>query len=263
MGYRGVVVCIYAAFAFAEVVAGRFLQPRATSRDTVIELVSGLGLPLLVIPAVFTLSPLLVELALPGRAGALAHWPGWLMFAILLVADDFTQYLWHRASHAFPVLFRLHRAHHSGPYISVRTVYRNNLLYYAMMPGLWLSAALVHLGFVEVYYLYVVMKMAVITGAHSSVPWDAWIIRRPALAPVLWVLERVISTPCTHAAHHGEHADDPATHYRGNYGNFLFLWDVLLRTAKITRRRPRSFGLENTTPAPIYEELLWPLLWRR
>ena len=34
------------------------------------------------------------------------------------------------------------------------------------------------------------------------------------------------------------------THYRGNYGNFLFLWDVMFGTAKITRRRPDTFGVE-------------------
>jgi len=67
-----------------------------------------------------------------------------------------------------------------------------------------------------------------------------------------------ISTPCTHAAHHGKHAADGVTHYAGNYGNFLFLWDVLLRTAKITGRRPTRFGLENVEPATWQQELLWP-----
>ena len=182
-----------------------------------------------------------------------------MMFGILLVADDFTQYLWHRASHQFPFMFGLHRAHHSAEYMSVRIVYRNNLAYYAMMPGLWLSAGLVHMGFAEVYYVYAILKMAVVTSAHSSVPWDAWLMQRPKLAPVLWVLERVISTPCTHAAHHGKHQADPATHYAGNYGNFLFLWDVVLGTAKITRRRPAAYGLEKIAPATWFEELVWPV----
>ena len=41
----------------------------------------------------------------------------------------------------------------------------------------------------------------------------------------MWVVERVISTPATHAAHHGFSESDGVTHYHGNFGNFLFLWE--------------------------------------
>ena len=75
---------------------------------------------------------------------------------------------------------------------------------------------------------------------------------------MLWVIERVVSTPTTHAAHHGRHAEDPGTHYRGNYGNLLFLWDVIFGTARITRRRPSAFGLENIAESTWYEELVRP-----
>ncbi len=259
MHYTSVITIIFVTFAALELHAGRFLQPKAGWRDTAIDVASALGLPMVVIPAVFTLSPAIVAWVLPESEGALAHWPWWVMFGVLLLADDLTQYLYHRASHAVPALFRLHRAHHSAPYISVRITYRNNFLYYAMMPGLWLSAGLVHAGFAPVYYWYAIAKMLVVTGAHSSVGWDTWLMSRPKLSPVLWVLERLVSTPATHAAHHGRHANDPGTHYKGNYGNFLFLWDVLLGTAKITRKRPRGYGLENVRPASWLEELLWPV----
>lgn len=260
MDYRTIVALLFVAYALAEAGTGRLLQPgQSTIRDWLIELGSGLGLPLVVIPGVFTLAPLLVETSYPGSANTWADWPWYAMLAVLLVADDLTQYLYHRAAHSFAWLFRLHRAHHSASYLSVRVTYRNNFFYYAMMPGLWLSAALVHLGFGPVYAVYAVVKMFVILGAHSSVPWDAWLIARPRWWPLLWVLERVISTPATHAAHHGRHATDGATYYRGNYGNLLFFWDVLFGTAKITRRRPRAYGLENVAPIPWLEELAWPL----
>ena len=261
MHYRTVVILLYVGFALLEHALGRFRQPeKGKLRDNLIELVSGLGLPFLLVPAVFTLVPTLMDAVVPSAAGSLESWPWWVMFGVLLLADDLTQYLWHRASHTWPWLFRLHRAHHSAAYISVRVTYRNNILYYAMMPGLWLSAGLVHAGFAPVYYWYAVLKMFVVLGAHSNVPWDAFFIRRRYLWPLLWVLERVISTPATHAAHHGRHAVDPATYYKGNYGNFLFLWDVLFGTAKITRRRPVAYGLENIQPVTWLEELLWPFV---
>jgi sterol desaturase/sphingolipid hydroxylase (fatty acid hydroxylase superfamily) len=179
---------------------------------------------------------------IPESQGSLAHWPWWAMLGTLLVADDLTQYLWHWLSHT-SVLWPLHRAHHAAGYMSVRVVYRNNLFYYAMMPGLWLAAVLLYLGFGWVYIAYVIVKMTVIIGAHSSVRWDEKLYQYPALHPLMWLLERTISTPATHYAHHALSQDDGIGHYTGNYGNLLFFWDVLFGTAVITRKYPPAFGL--------------------
>jgi sterol desaturase/sphingolipid hydroxylase (fatty acid hydroxylase superfamily) len=90
---------------------------------------------------------------------------------------------------------------------------------------------------------YVIVKVAVIMGAHSAVRWDQKLYRVPALRPLMWLLERTISTPATHAAHHALMQGDGIGHYSGNYGNLLFLWDVLFGTAYISRRYPPAFGL--------------------
>ena len=50
------------------------------------------------------------------------------------------------------------------------------------------------------------------------------------------------------------------TNYKGNYGNLLFFWDVLFGTAKITRRFPEQFGVENLPDTSAGEQLLWPLV---
>ena len=125
------------------------------------------------------------------------------------------------------------------------------------MPSLWLSGMLIHWGFMAVYPLYVLVKMMVIISAHSSVPWDAPLHRNPTTRPFMWVVERLISTPSTHSMHHGLNEDDGVTHYRGNYGNLLFLWDIIFGTAKITRKRPVSFGIESLKPVTLFSELLW------
>ena len=90
-----------------------------------------------------------------------------------------------------------------------------------------------------------------------DLPWDAPLYRR--LPRLMWWVERTISTPATHSAHHGLHEDDGITHYKGNYGNFLFLWDVLLGTAHITRRRPETFGIEGLEEVGWLQELLLPV----
>jgi sterol desaturase/sphingolipid hydroxylase (fatty acid hydroxylase superfamily) len=179
------------------------------------------------------------------------------MAGILLVADDMTQYWWHRLSHT-RWLYPLHRAHHSAAYMSVRIVYRNNLVYYAMMPGVWISGLLIHWGFGPVYAVYGVIKLGVIIAAHSSVAWDEPLYRHPVTARLMWVVERVISTPSTHSAHHGLNASDGVTNYKGNYGNLLFLWDVIFGTALITRKRPAAYGIEGIAPVSVGREFLLP-----
>ena len=246
-----------------ELASGSFLFRKLSSKkDVILDVAGTFIVPALVLPSVLLLSSQICSFILPNHSGAWSDLPWWAMVGILLLADDLTQYLWHRLSHT-SWLYPLHRAHHSAHYLSVRVVYRNNLIYYALMPGLWLSGILVYLGFMAVYPSYVVVKMLVIMGAHSSVPWDRKLLQWPATKPLMWVLSRVISTPTTHAAHHGLHESDDATHYRGNYGNLLFLWDVIFGTAKITGKRPSTFGIEGLIPVPWYRELLWPVRARK
>ncbi len=71
---------------------------------------------------------------------------------------------------------------------------------------------------------------------------------------------RTISTPSTHSANHGKHLADGVTNHKGNYGNLLFFWDVLFRTAKITRRYPKEIGVEILEPMGAAEQLFWPII---
>ena len=257
------VPAIYLGFALLEFAFTRFFRKaRQTRADITVEAVSTVVLLGLIQPAILLAAAGLMALLLPGSQGALAGIPIIAQIGLLLVLDDMMQYWWHRASHTVPWLYNLHRAHHSGEYLSVRTVYRNNLFYYAMMPSLWFSGALIWLGLGPVYVVYVIIKMAVIIGAHSDVRWDAPLYRVKALSPLMWLVERTISTPATHSAHHGQHAADGVTNYKGNFGNLLFFWDVLFGTAKITRRYPDAIGIENLAPISAGAQLLWPLVRR-
>lgn len=232
---------VFVAFACAELWRGRFFPREATREDDRLDIVITLTFPL-TSGLVLLLANMLCEFVAPAARGALADWPWWAMLATLLIGDDLTQYLWHRLSHT-SVLWPLHRAHHSAAYMSVRVVYRNNFFYYLFMPGLWISGALLYLGFGWFYVGYAIVKLAVIIGAHSAVRWDEALYRHRALHPLMWLLERTISTPATHYAHHALSQDDGIGHYTGNYGNLLFLWDVMFGTARITRRYPPAFGL--------------------
>ncbi len=255
-----IILGIYTAFAMAEAVRTGFLKKEGeNSDDAKVELISTIVLLVITQPLVLLASGTLASLIAPSAAGVLSGLPFIAGFALLLVFDDMSQYWWHRASHSLPWLYNLHRSHHNQEYLSVRVVYRNNLFYYAMMPSLWFSGVLIYMGLGPVYAVYIIIKLTVIIGAHSDVRWDVPLYKVRWLHPVMWVVERTISTPATHSAHHGKHKDDGITHYKGNFGNLLFFWDVLFGTAKITRRVPEAFGVEGLEPVTLGEQLAWPL----
>jgi sterol desaturase/sphingolipid hydroxylase (fatty acid hydroxylase superfamily) len=255
------VAAVLTAFALAELLQGRFFAREATAQDNRLDIAVTLMFPVISL-GVLAVTNALCEWLLPLQRAALADWPWWQMLLILLVADDLTQYFWHRLSHT-SVLWPLHRAHHSAAYMSVRVVYRNNAFYYALMPGLWLSGVLLFLGFGWAYVGYTVVKLSVIIGAHSAVRWDQWLYRHRALAPLAWLVEHTISTPATHFAHHALVQDDGIGHYTGNYGNLLFVWDVLFGTAHFSRRYPPAYGLADDRthgPERWLAQLVFPLV---
>ena len=254
------VLAIFLFFIGLEIVFTQFFnKPQQSKDDMWVELVGTGFLTLITQPIVLFGSAALAAVVIPDQHNTLSNWPWFAVLALFLIFDDMVQYWWHRLSHTVPWLYNLHRAHHNANYLSIRVVYRNNIFYYLFMPNLWFSGILIFMGGGWVYAGYLICKMTVIYGAHSDVRWDKPLYKIKWLAPIMWVIERIISTPATHSAHHGKHADDGVTNYKGNYGNMLFFWDVLFGTAKITRRYPEKFGVENLPYSPVKEQLLWPL----
>ena len=259
-----VILGIFIGFALLEVIyTGLFRKKGQTRSDAIVEIVSTITLLAVTQPLALLGGGFLASLIWPDAANSLAGVSIFAGVALFLIFDDLSQYWWHRVSHTVPWLYKLHRPHHNAQYLSIRVVYRNNIFYYAMMPGLWFSGALIYLGLGWIYAGYIVVKMLVIFGAHSDVRWDEPLYRIRWLSPFMWVVERTISTPATHSAHHGKFADDGITNYKGNFGNLLFFWDVLFGTAKITRRYPERMGVENLPDTSTAEQLLWPIVRSR
>ncbi len=254
------IVSIFFVFGMLEFLRTQlFNKPEQTRDDAWVEIIGSFVLLVITQPTIILSAQFLMGNAAPQWEGALASIPLIAAIGLFLVFDDMMQYWWHRLSHSVPFLYNLHRSHHNAQYMSIRLVYRNNMFYYLTMPSIWFSGVLIYLGLGWVYVGYIIVKMAVIIGAHSDVAWDKKLYDIKWLSPVMWVVERTISTPSTHHAHHGRHKADGVTNYKGNFGNLLFFWDVLFGTAKITRRYPESYGVENLAPATLGQQLAWPI----
>ena len=110
------ILAILVSFALAELVQGRFFAPEATREDNRLDIAVTLLFPL-ISGGVLATSGALCAWLMPDQRNALAHWSWWQMVLLLLLADDLTQYLWHRLSHT-SFMWPLHRAHHRGGHVT-------------------------------------------------------------------------------------------------------------------------------------------------
>jgi sterol desaturase/sphingolipid hydroxylase (fatty acid hydroxylase superfamily) len=243
-----------------EAIGGLYFHDKRTKNDLTIELVSLVTLPTLVQPGIFVFTFLLAGTWAPQYENYFIALPIWGQLVAFLILDDMTQYWWHRFSHVNRKMWKLHRPHHVVEEMGVLVTYRNAILYYALMPGIWFSAILIFLGMGYTYLFYLPVKLVIILLAHSETKWDRFLYKYPMLHPLAWIVERVISTPSTHFAHHGLTAEDGVSHPNGNFGNLLFLWDVIFGTAKITRKYPTRFGAWNQVKEPWYTQLMFPFI---
>jgi sterol desaturase/sphingolipid hydroxylase (fatty acid hydroxylase superfamily) len=256
-----VILLIFMLFAVAEAVNGKLFNKQQEVRsDGIVEFFSTIILFVITQPLILFTVAWLFNTFAPELQNSLSDVAIPIQILCFLIFDDMTQYWWHRAAHNSRFLYHLHRAHHNAKYMSVRIVYRNNVFFYLMMPSIWLSGVLVYLGFGWVYAGYLIVKLTVIIGAHAEWRWDQYLYKFPKLAPLAWIIERTISTPSTHSAHHGLTTEDGITNYKGNFGNLLFFWDVLFGTAKISRQYPEKYGIEGMKKAEWAEQLFWPLV---
>ena len=253
-------VTVLLVLGIIESIGGLYFDDKRSKNDFTIELFSLISLPTLIQPGIFLLVLWLMGFAFPELEDYYIEASLWWHVLAFLIFDDMTQYWWHRLSHVNRKMWKLHRPHHVVEEMGVLVTYRNAILYYALMPGIWFSAVLIYVGMGYIYLFYLPIKLVVILLAHSETKWDRFLYRFKILSPLAWVIERTISTPSTHFAHHGLTAEDGVSHPNGNYGNLLFIWDVIFGTSKITRKYPSRFGAWNQLKEPWYVQLLFPII---
>jgi sterol desaturase/sphingolipid hydroxylase (fatty acid hydroxylase superfamily) len=179
-----------------------------------------------------------VRLALPGLH--LAGWPLVYGAAIYLVLMDLGEYLFHRAQHALPWLWRMHTVHHSDPCMSALTAERH-FWGDALIKGLtiWpVVAMLTH-------------PSAAIVGIYSAASlYHAFV---HANLPVSYGrLSWLVNSPAYHRIHHSREPQDSGA----NFSALLPIFDVLSGSYRRPRHTPAT-GLA-ARPRNPFEILIWP-----
>jgi sterol desaturase/sphingolipid hydroxylase (fatty acid hydroxylase superfamily) len=196
---------------------------------------------------------------IPGLKNEFAWAPFFWGFLIICIFDDLTQYWYHRLHHQIPFLWRFHRTHHSASYMGMAMNSRQNVIYTIFFSQIYLTTILVYMGLGPAAIAALGIKEVITTLAHSSIPWDKPFYKYKVLHPIAWVLERLISTPATHHAHHAATTDDGVGYYKGNSGNMFFLWDIIFGTAHISRQYPKAYGISHYAGDEWYAQVFWPI----
>jgi sterol desaturase/sphingolipid hydroxylase (fatty acid hydroxylase superfamily) len=249
-----VILALFGAGLFLEIAGGRVPWSRASLRGGLFALCGVAAHAVVAAPVIGLVLGLLFQHVFPGSAEALVGAPFWLAFPLYFVTEEFGHYWVHRWSHEKRWMWKLHRTHHSAEHLNTLVLYRYNIFWTLLLPQSWFGAAAVHLGLYQVFIVSTLITFTVNALTHTAYRWDLALRRLPGVEPLFRVIEKVITLPDTHHAHHGlgRHA-----HVRGNYAVTLFAFDVLLGTARIPHERQERFGLPGRFDWK--EELLWPV----
>lgn len=149
-------------------------------------------------------------------------WPLWVELPLALVLFDAWMYLWHRANHAVPVLWRFHRMHHSDPEVDATTAVRFHVGEIALSSVLRLAVIpLLGMPLWQVI-LYETLLLPVIAFHHSNVALpEAWDRR----------LRWVIVSPNLHRVHHSDWQPETDS----NFASIFSWWDRLGRTLRLRK----------------------------
>lgn len=251
-------VVLTIGIGLVELIAGLY-RGKWNKNEAAIDVISFIVPKIILRPTIVYVTLHILPLVLPGRAGVFSWVPfGWGCL-IIAVADDLTQYWYHRLHHQIPWLWRFHRTHHSADYMGMFMAARQNFIYTVFFSQIYLTAVLTYLGLGYAALFVGGVKLIITLTAHSSIPWDRPLYKYKILHPIAWILERTVSTPATHHAHHADTMEDGIGYYKGNFGNMFFIWDIIFGTAKITRQYPTGYGIKHYKEEEWYAQFLWPI----
>jgi sterol desaturase/sphingolipid hydroxylase (fatty acid hydroxylase superfamily) len=169
--------------------------------------------------------------------GATAHWPGWLLIPVTIVAMDAANWLAHYADHRLEPLWRFHALHHSQEELSVLTSFRAHPLMHTTGFVLATIPVVALMPTRPIAPVLITIYVCIGTLQHANLRWT--------FGP----LGRVIVSPAYHRLHHAPDTQD------ANLGVVLTVWDMLAGRARFPARAAAAgrTGLDGR-PVPVEQD---------
>lgn len=151
------------------------------------------------------------------------------ILAILML--DGWMYLWHRASHRSPLLWRFHSTHHSDSEMDVTTATRFHTV--EIIISATLRLALIPLLGLTLWQvlLYDALLLPIIQFHHSNINVPERLDR---------IIRLLIASPAMHRVHHSRIKSERDS----NYSSIFSFWDRLAGTLQWHGPRTINYGLE-------------------
>lgn len=158
--------------------------------------------------------------------------PFWIKLVLGVALYDLTTYWIHRASHKVPLLWRLHRVHHSDTHMDSTTTFRFHPLeiIFIYQTGNVITAAIfgTDMTALALYYFIVYIFFFL---EHSNLNYPNWLNQSLGLLFVM---------PDHHRVHH--HKDQQYTD--SNFADIFILWDRIFKTFKYVPVKKTDLGLK-------------------
>ena len=138
----------------------------------------------------------------------------WWSFILLLFADDFTYYWFHRVSHENRLFWASHVIHHSSKHYNLSTALRQTWTggFYSFLFWLWLPLLGFHPGMI-------------MFQVSISLLYQFWIHTQTIDKMPKW-FEAFFNTPSHHRVHHGSNP----IYLDRNHAGILIIWDRMFGT---------------------------------
>lgn len=180
---------------------------------------------------------------------------------VLLLVDDATRYLLHRALHRLPWLMKVHAVHHSAELMSPLTLKRIHPIEGLLYSIRYATVAGVVTGFFF-YFFRSNLNLKGALAAHVALLTVHYGLANLRHSPI-WLsygslVERLLISPAQHQLHHSRNR----ALQNQNYGSIFAVWDLLGGTwSAAGQKRRLRFGLKNGSPASnsFWHALLMPL----
>lgn len=156
--------------------------------------------------------------------------PVWLNLLLTILLVDLWMYVWHRANHRLPFLWRFHRFHHKDTKMNSTTAVRFHIVeLYLSYPAKAAVCLLFGVSYVPLL-VYETLFFTFVVIHHSNIAISEKADNR---------YRTFFASPGMHRIHHSAHIEDT----NSNYGSLFSFWDRLFGSWRGGYRSRIEFGL--------------------
>lgn len=162
----------------------------------------------------------------------LVELPFWIKLFLSVALYDFTTYWIHRASHKSPLLWRLHRVHHSDTTMDSSTTFRFHPLELILIyqTGNILTAGIFGTDITSMALYYFIIYIFFFLE-HSNLKYPKWLNTTLGLVFVM-------------PDHHRVHHQQEQFYTDSNFADILIIWDRMFGTFKLMPAEEIKYGLK-------------------